>query len=309
MSKDSSKPASAEQHIARARLRSVLTVPKVRLAYGARLARTLRHPAKASGHDKTESHPQEQFQNQRPRLHPVGVVLIVIVIYFVSQIIGGLLLSVYPALHHWSDAQANDWVNNSVIAQFIYVVVAEGLTLLALWAFLRHYKISFRELGLKRAKGEDILYALSGFALYFVSYAVLLSIAMKLVPSLNVNQPQQIGFQTASGFGQLAMTAISLVILPPIVEEILMRGFLYSSLRKSMPKIAAALVTSVLFASAHLEFGEGAPLLWVAALDTFVLSLVLVFLREQTGRLWASMGVHGLKNTVAFISLFIFHVH
>ena len=76
-----------------------------------------------------------------------------------------------------------------------------------------------------------------------------------------------------------------------------------------MPKIVAALITSIIFATAHLEFGEGAPLLWVAAIDTFVLSLALVYVRERTGRLWGSMGVHALKNTVAFVSIYIFHVH
>lgn len=241
--------------------------------------------------------------------NPVLAVVFVVAIYFASQIVGGLLLSIYPALRHWSNAQANTWVNNSVIAQFVYVVIAEGLMLLPLWLFLKHYKFGFGGLGLKRAKVEDILYALGGFAVYFVSYAILLVFAERLIPSLNVNQQQQVGFQTASGFGALVLTAISLVVLPPIAEEILMRGFLYTSLKKSLPKVVAALVTSIIFASAHLEFGSGAPLLWVAAIDTFVLSLVLVYLREKTGRLWASMGVHGLKNTIAFVSLFILHVH
>lgn len=276
------------------------------LRFGAHLSAKLRHTMKDSVQAGVGS---QERGRQRPWMHPVVAVVIVLIIYFASQIMGGLMLSIYPALRHWSGTQATSWVNNSVVAQFMYVVIAEGLTLLSLWAFLRHYKISLGDIGLKRAKGEDILYALSGFALYFVTYAILLSVVMKLVPSLNVNQPQQLGFQNVSGLGQLVLTAISLVILPPLVEEILMRGFLYGSLRRSMPKIIAALVTSILFASAHLEFGEGAPLLWVAAIDTFVLSLVLVFLREQTGRLWASMGVHGLKNTIAFLSLYIFHVH
>jgi membrane protease YdiL (CAAX protease family) len=107
---------------------------------------------------------------------------------------------------------------------------------------------------------------------------------------------------------QLTLTFISLVILPPLVEETLMRGYLYGSLRKNMSKIGAALVTSIIFASAHLEFGSGAPLLWIAALDTFVLSLFLVYLREKTGSLWAGMLVHALKNGIAFASLFIFHL-
>lgn len=240
---------------------------------------------------------------------PVIAVVVVVLIYFISQFVGGLLLSIYPAVRHWSSAQANAWINRSIFAQFIFVLIAEALTVLSVWQFLKHYHMSLRVIGLKRFKGEDILYALAGFGVYFVSYAILLQIVTKLIPSINVNQQQQIGFQSANGIGQLVLTAISLVILPPIAEEILMRGFLYTSLRKSMPKIVAALVTSVLFASAHLEFGEGAPLLWIAAIDTFVLSLVLVYIREKTGRLWGSMGVHALKNTIAFMSVFVFHIH
>lgn len=241
--------------------------------------------------------------------NPVVAVVAVILIYFISQFIGGLVLSIYPAIRHMSSAEANAWITNSVPAQFIYVVIAESLTVLAVWQLLKHYRVSLKVIGIKRFKGVDVLYAIAGFGLYFISYAILLQIVTKLIPSLNVNQQQQIGFQNANSVGQLVLTAISLVILPPIAEEILMRGFLYSSLRKSMPKIIAALITSVIFASGHLEFGQGAPLLWVAAIDTFVLSLVLVFIREKTGRLWASMGIHALKNSIAFASIFIFHIH
>lgn len=240
---------------------------------------------------------------------PILAVVAVVVIYFVSQFVGGLALSLYPAIRHWNDVQANKWINNSIFAQFIYVAIAEALTVFAVVQFLKHYKISLKLIGIKRFKGEDVLYALTGFGIYFISYAIVLQIVTKLIPSLNVNQQQQIGFNNAAGVGQLVLTAISLVILPPIAEEILMRGFLYTSLKKSLPKIVAALITSIIFATAHLEFGQGAPLLWVAAIDTFVLSLVLVFIRERTGRLWGSMGVHALKNTVAFISIYIFHVH
>lgn len=143
--------------------------------------------------------------------------------------------------------------------------------------------------------------------LYYLSYFATILIAGWLAPSLNVDQAQQLGFNPI-GTAQLIVTFVSLVILPPLVEETLMRGYLYTSLKKGLPQISAALVTSAIFASAHLQAGSGAPLLWVAAIDTFVLSLFLIWLREKTGSLWASMTLHALKNGVAFISLFIFHL-
>src|ERR1022692_4140912 len=39
-------------------------------------------------------------------------------------------------------------------------------------------------------------------------------------------------------------------------------------------------------------------------MDTFLLSLVLVYLQEKTGKLWASMGLQMLKNLIAFFFFF-----
>jgi membrane protease YdiL (CAAX protease family) len=73
-----------------------------------------------------------------------------------------------------------------------------------------------------------------------------------------------------------------------------------------MNKIIAALITSILFALPHL-FESSSGLLWVAGCDTFILSMVLVYVREKTDKLWASMLIHALKNFVAFASLYLLH--
>src|SRR5690606_18538260 len=127
-------------------------------------------------------------------------------------------------------------------------------------------------------------------------------------PSIDFEQNQQIGFETAKTAAQLALVFVSLVVIPPIVEEILFRGFLYKGLRTKWPKWLSTLVVSVLFAIAHLQFGSGAPLLWVAAIDTFALSLVLVYLREKTNGLSAPILLHAFKNAIAFTLLFIIGV-
>jgi membrane protease YdiL (CAAX protease family) len=73
--------------------------------------------------------------------------------------------------------------------------------------------------------------------------------------------------------------------LPPLGEEILVRGYLFSGLRMVWRFLPAVIVTSLLFGAAHLEFGGGGPLVWAAAIDTFILSVVLCFLRERSGAL------------------------
>jgi len=96
-------------------------------------------------------------------------------------------------------------------------------------------------------------------------------------------------------------------VLPPLVEETVFRGFVFAGLRNKLKFVWAALATSALFASAHLQIGNGQPLLWVAALDTFTLSLVLCYLREKTDSLWPGILLHALKNGIAFLSLFVLH--
>jgi membrane protease YdiL (CAAX protease family) len=81
---------------------------------------------------------------------------------------------------------------------------------------------------------------------------------------------------------------------------------LYKGLRNKFSFPVAAVATSLLFALGHLQFGSGAPLLWVAGLDTFVLSVVLCYLREKTGSLWPGIMIHAAKNAVAFSVLFLF---
>jgi membrane protease YdiL (CAAX protease family) len=245
---------------------------------------------------------------QRWPWSPLSAVLIVVVAFLVAQLLGGIIIALYPSLRHWSSAQSNSWLNNSVVAQFFFVAISEALTILILWLYLRH-RVTRKQLGLTKPSWYDPLFSVIAVVVYYGLYLVAVS-AISAVVAVNTNQKQDIGFNSVVGTGALIMTFISLVILPPIVEEITFRGVLYGGLRRRFNPILAALGTSCLFAAPHLlESGSGQGLLWIAGIDTFVLSLVLCYLREKTGRLWAGMGVHAMKNGVAFISLFIAHVH
>lgn len=197
------------------------------------------------------------------------------------------------------------WLSNSITGQFLATLVLEGVAVGLLLLFLRRRKSSLAAIGLKgRPKLKDLVYAVGGFFIYMLAYVPIATVASRVI---NTDQEQQVGFEGAHG-SALVLVFVSLVILPPIVEELMMRGFLYGGLKNQFKILWATIITSVIFAIAHLQFGSGAPLLWVAALDTFILSLVLVRLRERTGRLWAPMGLHALKNLVAFLSLFVFHL-
>lgn len=240
--------------------------------------------------------------------HPKPILLVgaTISLFFIAQFIASLVLIGIIKLNGWHEADTQSWLNASALPQFIFVLVADAIILLGVWLFLKKRGLVFGKIGVSRPKFKDLGLALLGYLCYVLMFFVITIIAKTIFPSLDIDQKQQIGFEANKGLISLGMAFISLVILPPIVEEILLRGYLYTGLRRTLNFIRSIIITSLVFGAAHLQFGSETPLLWVAFLDTFVLSLVLVYLREKTGRLAAPMLLHGLKNLIAFCLLFVF---
>ena len=101
------------------------------------------------------------------------------------------------------------------------------------------------------------------------------------------------------------MIFLTLVVLAPLAEEVLFRGYLFGKIRKLAPFWISAIMASLTFGLAHLWAGPGTALQWLVAIDTFVLSLVLCLLREHTGAIWAGVLVHAIKNGIAFYFIYL----
>lgn len=232
-------------------------------------------------------------------------VFVVLASFFIVQIFAALTLIVIPLVEGKTYKQAVDWLGSTSFHQFLYVFLVEALTVGVLIIFAKLYKTKLELVGLRKFKYSDIFYGIGAYLIYFVIYIVTIVIVRLIYPGLNISQKQNTGFSTPMGALSMTLTFISLVILPPIAEEIMVRGFLYGSFKKFSPKIFAAILASLLFGAAHLPEGVGG-LLWVGFIDTFILSMVLIYFREKTGGLYAGMFAHGLKNFVAFLSLYVF---
>lgn len=245
-------------------------------------------------------------QGQVPWNPWIGVAFTVF-LFIGAQFVAGLLLLIYPLIAGWSGTQATDWLSDSLEAKIAYLALTTVLILVPIYFYLKRYKVSFVSIGLRRPKWSDPLWSLAALPAYILSFAIIVALIKFFVPALDINQAQDLGFNDNYNAIQLIFIAIALVVLPPITEEIIFRGLLYGSLKKAMPIILAAIVTSILFASGHLLESGDNSLLYIAGIDTFVLSLILVYLREITGGLWASIGLHAIKNCIAFVSLFLLH--
>lgn len=242
--------------------------------------------------------------SDQPRLYgPLASVLLTVFLFLGSQITAGLLLGLLPLLQGWDTAKTANWLNHNTWAMGSYMILAAAVTLSGLHFLLKRRGLHFRALGLNTFQVKYLGYAAGGFIGYFL-LNILVRMFVAAFTTINIDQEQDVGFQPGAHNSLLILVFACLVILPALAEEIVMRGFLFGGLRARLPFLQAAFITSVIFGAAHLA-GAKEGLLWIGAIDTFVLSLVLCYLREKTGSLWPGIGVHMIKNALAFTVLFI----
>lgn len=154
------------------------------------------------------------------------------------------------------------------------------------------------ELGMQRLPSlMDFVWVPAGAVAYLVLTAIITVLAMSFLTFVNYDQVQDTGFTNMGTQAEYILAFIMLVIVAPIAEELLFRGYVLGKLRKYAPLWIAILITSILFAIVHFA--------WNVGLDVFALSIVLCVLRVVSGSLWPSIMLHMLKNGVAFYFLFI----
>lgn len=220
----------------------------------------------------------------------------VFVCYFTAQAIlvgiEWLLLKL-----NFSLLSINQTIFSALISAFLYILTL-ALIIGIPWLINKHTTTSKNDIGLKRLMSwTDILLAPAGMIVYLILSSLLILLATKIFPWFDVNQAQQTGFSQLSYRYEYIVAFMTLVVIAPVAEEVIFRGYLFGKLRKFVPFWVAAIVTSVLFGLAH-----GA---WNIAIDVFALSMVSCVLRESTGNIWTSILIHMLKNGLAFYILFI----
>lgn len=193
-----------------------------------------------------------------------------------------------------------DQISDSLF-QLIAGAVVYGLTLLIVigvpW-LVKKARTTKEELGMQRlVLWTDLAWVPAGAIAYLVLTAIITGLAMTYLTFINYDQPQDTGFSNIAQQGEAILAFIMLVMIAPIAEELLFRGYLFGKLRKYAPLWISILITSALFAAVHFA--------WNVGLDVFALSIVLCLLRVITGSLWPSIMLHMLKNGVAFYFLFI----
>ncbi len=258
----------------------------------------------------SSSQPETTKSKPSDSLRPWGIGAAVLAILFSFILVPAIvqtLVYFYPNVAGWSEQRVEDWLHSSPLQTFLSILFSGVATVAVLLWFTTRRKVPFTQaVGLGKIRLRDIGYTLLGMVAYITLAITAIVVAEQIFP-LDTTAEQDIGFLKGISGISLAMAFAGLVIIAPIAEEIVFRGFLYGTLRRNnVRKWLAIVVTSLVFASLHLFGGTGEALLWIAFIDVFILSLILCYLRERTGTIWASIGVHAAKNFLTFLNLFVF---
>ncbi len=97
----------------------------------------------------------------------------------------------------------------------------------------------------------------------------------------------------------LIYLAILTVIVAPICEEFVFRGYIYGTLKRFSCRFFAATASALFFAVVHTSLWSIVPL--------FIVGFILAMIYEISGSLWASILTHALFNGVTTFFLIFFH--
>lgn len=159
-------------------------------------------------------------------------------------------------------------------------------------------KPSWKLIGLQRLPTwTDIGLAPASFIVYILILTVVLSLVSSIFPAIDLDQAQDLGFKALGSRLDNILAFITLVVVAPVAEEVLFRGYLYGKLKTYVPIIWAAIVTSLLFAVAHGQINVG--------INVFILSMILCGLRSLTASIWAGILLHMIVNGIAYYINFI----
>lgn len=261
--------------------------------------------------------------------------VIAIVAYFVAQLVIAIPIVIF------SISNGDTSLNETDLGQPWVSLVLSGVSAAGLVAtlllFLRYKKIPVSKLGLKKPKLKSFAVVPVAYFVYLMCLVLVIGIVSAIFTDFNPEQAQNVGYEQAQGW-QLLLAFIGLVVIAPIAEEMLFRGFIYKGLKyrsntrllvlfglglslivgayggaiaglivavlsmfsaiilPNNKKLSAAIFTSMLFGLVHMQ--------WNVALDTFILSMALIWVVEKTNNLWPAIALHAFKNFIAFVFVF-----
>jgi membrane protease YdiL (CAAX protease family) len=229
--------------------------------------------------------------------------LVFLVFGVISQIaLGVVVVGYYSSERHLSQRQILQLLNSQPQIQVLLNVVWFAVVLLFLYITLGVLRDMpfWRTLGWKKLSAGPSARKTSPWVFFFAGSGLALFVAFSSTQIHTTNKvPMEDLFKTQES--ALLLMAMA-VLVAPLVEETVFRGYLYPLVARSFGILPGILVTGILFGMMH-----GAQLGWTPGfviLLSFV-GLVFTFARARTGTVLASYLLHLGYNSMIAVSTLI----
>ncbi|HVQ45073.1 MAG TPA: type II CAAX endopeptidase family protein [Candidatus Saccharimonadia bacterium] len=215
--------------------------------------------------------------------------------WFVAQVLLGVILAllarVIPPVAGFLAGVRSEDVGATFALDLIGVALGFGLMAL----FLRHYRVGWQMVGWRRVSvWRAVGYLVVILVVFLIAAQVTLELVKLLVPAFDPNQAQTNEF-TKGADSHWSLALIALVLIPPVLEETIFRGFIFPALAKRTGLIWGAVLSSALFGLAH-----GQANLFVY---TMILGLLLCFMYVRTRSIVPGILLHMVNNYLAFLAI------
>ncbi len=189
------------------------------------------------------------------------------------------------------------WIsrNNSMqLAQSALIVFAELAYILPVFLILAWKRISWKHLGFGKFDWSTLGI---GCGMLIGGYGIIL-VHNLVITALGIDTQGQAIFDIFNSLESPVWFILAAVVIAPVVEEIFFRGFLFQGFRKKYGWVSAMLLSSAIFAAAHLDLASLIP--------TFVLGLVLTYVYHRSNSVWPGILLHFLINAFSTCSVYFF---
>ncbi len=244
-------------------------------------------PAPATGSPAPRRRFDSPITSWQPWLGPLALILALVLSVFAGLIVD-LPLAALGVHITAAKPPGGVLIADTALQDAIFVLTA---VLLAGWGARKVYSWQFglRVTPLWRAIGLIV------FA--FIAFFVFTAIWSELIQNEAKDKVlEKLG--SKEGTALLLASAALTCVIAPICEEMLFRGFIFTSLRNWKGPWPAAVLTALIFGAVHATSAPAVDLLPLAGLG-----FALCLLYRATGSLYPCIAVHAINNSIAFGSI------
>lgn len=153
--------------------------------------------------------------------------------------------------------------------------------------------VDWEDFGFVKISIKSILkYAALGYVIYFAVMLTVMTISMRFNVELPGFAQQESHIPLLGGEALVAgVTVLIMVLVAPLIEEILFRGFVFKTMSERWPAWIAFVVSATIFAGLHFEFASFMPL--------FILGMVMNWMFYKTKSIYPGLVFHIINNVLA----------